>query len=80
MVAKCYGCTLVWITEGVHDRASAVLKQSIRDEQMKMETPKLQITANVVALCLQRQAKEAKCAISTRTTRMLKETFYDIFT
>jgi hypothetical protein len=37
-----------------------VLKQSIRIEQMKMESPKLQIAASVVALCVQKQATETE--------------------
>jgi hypothetical protein len=37
--------------KGVHDGAGALLKQSIRTEQMKMESPKLQTVADVVAFC-----------------------------
>jgi DNA-binding ferritin-like protein (Dps family) len=46
--------------KGVHDGVGVVLKWSIKNEQMKMETPKLQTAADVVAFCLQRQAEEAE--------------------
>lgn len=45
--------------KGVHDGAGAILKQSIRKEQMKMETPKLHNAADVVAFCKSRQTSEA---------------------
>jgi hypothetical protein len=44
--------------KGVHDGAGAVLKQPIRKEQMKMETPKLQIAADMPGegtLCINHQ-------------------------
>jgi hypothetical protein len=58
------GCQMLWSYfgsghgKGVHDGAGAMLKQSIRTEQMKMESPKLQTAADVVAFCLQKQATE----------------------
>jgi hypothetical protein len=60
------GCQMLWSYfgsghgKGVHDRAGARLKRSIRNEQMKMETPKLQIVADIVVFYLQRQAEEAE--------------------
>ena len=56
------GCQMLWsyfgsrYRKGVHDGAGAVLKQSIRTEQMKMESPKLQTSTDVVAFGLQKRA------------------------
>jgi hypothetical protein len=47
-------------SKGIHDGVGAMLKQSIWYEQMKMESPKLQTAANVVAFYLQKQTTEAK--------------------
>ena len=61
MVAKCYGHISVLDTGRVcMTGLVALLKRSIRNEQMKMETPKLQTAANVLAFCIKRQAKEAE--------------------
>jgi hypothetical protein len=46
-----------------------VLKQSIWSEQMKMESPKLQTTADVVAFCLQKQTIEIESRNNHREYR-----------
>jgi hypothetical protein len=65
--------------KGVYDGAGAVLKQSIRFEQMKMESPKLQTAADVVAFCLQKQTTETKSSNNHREHRTYRRNVIRFF-